>query len=156
MQATLNANAMSAIASAFETMQIAYPYTIRKYRGTPSGSGVSGTGATTTNSGGESNTQGTGIVSISPSAGSVGTTVSVTITLDSNSQPPLPPANVAPSSVQIGGVALSGLVRSNTTTLTGSLAIPSSSVTGSQDVVVTFTTPRGNIQLNGIGFFSFR
>ncbi|MBT3568085.1 MAG: YHYH protein [Opitutae bacterium] len=154
MQATLNANAMSAIASEFETMQIAYPYTIRKYRGTPSGSGVSGTGATTTNSEGESNTQGTGIVSISPSAGSVGSTVSVTITLDSNSPPPLPPANVAPSSVQIGGVALSGLVRSNTTTLTGSLAIPSSSVTGSQDVVVTFTTPRGNIQLNGIGFFS--
>jgi hypothetical protein len=156
MQATLNANAMSAVASEFQTMQIAYPYTIRKYRGTPSASGVSGTGGSTANSGGENNTQGTGIVSISPSAGSVGNTASVTITLDANSQPPLPPANVAPSSVQIGGVALTGVARSNTTTVTGSLAIPSNSSRGSQVVTIVFATPNGNIQLNGTGLFSFQ
>jgi hypothetical protein len=86
----------------------------------------------------------------------VGNTVFVTITLDANSQPPLPPANVAPSSAQIGGVALTGIARSNTTTVTGSLAIPSSSSSGSQDVSVTFATPNGNIQLNGTGFFSFQ
>jgi hypothetical protein len=156
MQATLNANAMTAIASEFKTMQIAYPYTIRKYRGTPSASGVSGVGESTTNSGGENNAQGTGIVSISPSAGSVGNTVSVTITLDANSQPPLPPASVAPSSVQVGGIALMGVVRSTTTSVTGSLAIPTGSGSGSQDVSVVFATPNGNIQLNGTGLFSFQ
>ena len=155
MQTTLNANAMSAIASEFETMQIAYPYTIRKYRGTPSSSGVSGAGESTANSG-SGNTQGTGVVSISPSAGSVGNTVFVTITFDANSQPPLPPANVAPSSAQVGGVALTGIARSNTTTVTGSLAIPSGATSGSQDVTVTFATPHGNIQLNGTGLFSFQ
>jgi hypothetical protein len=156
MQATLNANAMSAIASEFETMQIAYPYTIRKYRGTPSASGVSGAGESTVNSGGENNVQGTGIVSISPAEESVGNTVSVTIVLDANSQPRLPPANVAPSSVQVGGVALTGVVRSTTTSVTGSLAIPTGSSSGSQDVSVVFATPNGNIQLNGTGLFSFR
>ncbi len=156
MQSTLNANAMSAVASEFQTMQIAYPYTIRKYRGTPFASGVSGTGGSTANSVGENNTQGTGIVSISPSAGSVANTVSVTITLDGNAQPPLPPANVTPSSVQIGGVALTGVARSNTTTLTGSLAIPSNSSRGSQAVTIVFATPNGNIQLNGTGLFSFQ
>ena len=147
---------MAAVASEFETMQIAYPFTIRKYRGTPSASGVSGAGESTANSGGGNNAQGNGVASISPSAGSVGNSVSVTITLDANTQPPLPPSSVAPSSVQVGGIALTGVVRSNTTTLTGSLAIPSGSVTGSQDVVVTFTTPHGNIQLNGAGLFSFQ
>ena len=155
MQATLNANAMSAIASEFETMQIAYPYTIRKYRGTPSGSGVSGTGESTANSGVVNNSQANGVVSISPSAGSVGNTVSVTITLDSNAQPPLPPTDSPLPTVQVGGVAME-VVRSSRTILTGSLIIPSGVTSGSQNVTVTFTTPHGNLQLNGTGLFFFQ
>ena len=34
----MSANGMSAIANEFETMKISYPFTIRKYRGTPANS----------------------------------------------------------------------------------------------------------------------
>jgi hypothetical protein len=157
MQATLNANAMSAIASEFETMQIAYPYTIKKYRGTPtaSGTGVGGQGVQTGGAGGDA--QDAGVVSVSPSSGSVGSTVFVTITLDANAQPPLPPADSPHLPlVQVGGIAMSDVVRSSRTTLTGSLTIPSGATSGSQDVTVTFATPHGDLQLNGTGLFSFQ
>ncbi|MBG30154.1 MAG: hypothetical protein CMI31_09150 [Opitutae bacterium] len=36
MQATLNSNGLSTVGTEFETMKIDYPFTIRKYRGTPS------------------------------------------------------------------------------------------------------------------------
>ena len=39
LQSTLNSNGMSEVGAEFETMKIAYPFTIRKYRGTPSSSG---------------------------------------------------------------------------------------------------------------------
>jgi len=38
LQSTLNSNGMTEVGAEFETMKIAYPFTIRKYRGTPSSS----------------------------------------------------------------------------------------------------------------------
>jgi hypothetical protein len=153
MKTILEAHGMLLVATEFETMKIDYPYTIRKYRGTPTATDA---GDLLPPGGAGGDAQVAGIVSISPSAGSVGNTVSVTITLDANSQPPLPPADVLPSSVQVGGIAMPDVVRSSRTILTGSLIIPSSAASGSQDVTVTLTTPHGNLQLNGDGLFSFQ
>jgi len=157
MQSLLVANAMTAVSSEFETMQIAYPFTIRKYRGSPSGSGVaSGAGSGNSNSRGGQPVQGAGVLSVSPSFGVSGSVVALTIVLDADAQPPLPPSNVSPSDVQVAGVSLSGIVRSGATTISGNLTIPSGASPGAKDVVVSFTTPHGTVQLNGAGLFSFQ
>ena len=65
-------------------------------------------------------------------------------------------SNVSPSDVQVAGVSLSGIVRSGATTISGNLTIPSGASPGAKDVVVSFTTPRGTIQLTGTGLFSFQ
>tara|TARA_Y100001934_G_scaffold250405_1_gene312673 strand:- start:128 stop:820 length:693 start_codon:yes stop_codon:yes gene_type:complete len=157
MQSLLVANAMTAVSSEFETMQIAYPFTIRKYRGSPSGGGAtSGAGSGNSNAGGGQPVQGAGVLSVSPSFGVSGSVVALTIVLDADAQPPLPPSNVSPSDVQVAGVSLSGIVRSGATTISGNLTIPSGATPGAKDVVVSFTTPRGTIQFTGTGLFSFQ
>jgi hypothetical protein len=150
MQNTLSANGMSNVAAEFETMQIAYPFTIRKYRGTPSASGV-GNGMGGDTGGVETN----GVVSISPTNGSRGNTVTVTITLDGNNQPPPPPAS-APGTptVTVGGISLTGVSRPSDTTVSGSLTIPSNTSTGTKDIIVTFTTQMGNLELTGSAMFT--
>ena len=150
MQNTLSANGMSNVATEFETMQIAYPFTIRKYRGDPSASGV-GNGMGGDTGGVETN----GVVSISPTNGSRGNTVTVTITVDGNNQPPPPPAN-APGTptVTVGGISLTGVSRPSDTTVSGSLTIPSNTSTGTKDIIVNFTTPMGDLELTGAAMFT--
>lgn len=133
MVAVLNANGMTNVASEFNTMKIAYPFTIRKYRGTPSnatgGGGMTGNG---------------GVTAISPSSGQRGQTYFVTITLQAvTGTPGLPPNSAPITTATVGGIGLTSPTRASTTTITGTLNIPSGTTTGAKDVVVTFQGPPG-------------
>ena len=133
MVAVLNANGMTNVASEFNTMKIAYPFTIRKYRGTPSnatgGGGMTGNG---------------GVTAISPSSGQRGQTYFVTITLQAvTGTPGLPPNSAPITTATVGGIGLTSPTRASTTTVTGTLNIPSGTTTGAKDVVVTFQGPPG-------------
>ena len=133
MVAVLNANGMANVATEFNSMKISYPFTIRKYRGTPSnatgGGGVAGNG---------------GISAISPTGGTRGQSYFVTITLQTvTGTPGLPPNSAPITTVTVGGIALSSPTRASTSTVTGTLNIPSGTSTGAKDVVVTFKGPPG-------------
>lgn len=133
MVATLNNNGMTNVAAEFYSMKISYPFTIRKYRGTPSnaagGGGMTGNG---------------GVTAISPSSGQRGQSYNVTITLQAVvGTPGLPPTNAPITTATVGGIGLTSPTRASTNTVTGTLAIPSGTATGGKDVVVTFQGPPG-------------
>lgn len=132
MVAVMNANSMATVADEFQTMKISYPFTIRKYRGTPS-----------TASGGGGMTGNGGVAAISPSSGTRGQSYSVTITLQSVGGAPLPPTGAPITTATVGGIALSSPTRASTTTVTGTLSLPSDTATGAKDIVVTFQAPPG-------------
>jgi hypothetical protein len=75
---------------------------------------------------------------VDPSVGSRGTTINITITLDADATPPLPPVNAPIISVTVGSIVASNPVRVDTTTVTATLVIPAGATTGAQNVVVTF------------------
>ena len=130
--AIMNANGMSAVAEEFQAMKISYPFTIRKYRGTPSnatGGGATGNG---------------GVTAISPSSGTRGQSYFVTITLQAvTGTPGLPPTSAPITTATVGGIALTSPTRASTTTVTGTLTLPSGTATGAKDIVVTFQGPAG-------------
>lgn len=133
MVAVLSNSGMSNVASEFNSMKISYPFTIRKYRGTPSNAG--GGGGTTSNN---------GVTGISPSSGQRGQSYFVTITLQAlPGTPGLPPTSAPITAAMVGGIALTSPTRASTTTVTGTLAIPVGTTTGGKDVVVTFQGPVG-------------
>ncbi len=72
-----------------------------------------------------------------------GSTYTLTITIPTNSAPPLPPANVAVTSVSIGGstTGVSALVHTSQYVVTCTYAVPAGSTTGAKNVVVTFPGP---------------
>jgi hypothetical protein len=76
-----------------------------------------------------------------PTIGSRGTTVNLTITLDSSSVPPLPPAQITPSFVTVGSLYASNIVRVNYNTVTATLTIPAGTTTGAKNVSVFFNIP---------------
>lgn len=128
MRTVMSANGMSTIANEFETMKISYPFTIRKYRGTPANS--SGGGGVTGNS---------GVTAVSPSSGARGQSYSITITLQALAGTPgLPPLTAPITTATVGGTALTSLSRASTNTVTGNLTLPANTATGAKDIVVTF------------------
>lgn len=141
----LNANQLSAIANEFQTMQIEYPYTVRRYRGTP----------TTANN----NNGGTGtdteihnrIQSVSPNSGSRGSSQTLTITFNANNHPPLPPVN--PSSVTVNGISLSNVIYNNRT-ITGTLNLPNNATLGAGDVIASFPSSNGTLSFISENSFS--
>ena len=133
MVAVLNANGMTNLAGEFNTMKISYPFTIRKYRGTPSN--VAGGGGMTGNG---------GVTAISPASGTRGQSYFVTITLQAVAGTPgLPPVSAPITTATVGGIALTSPTRASTTTVAGTLTLPSGTATGTKDVVVTFQGPAG-------------
>jgi hypothetical protein len=132
MVAVLNSNGMSDVAAEFYSMKISYPFTIRKYRGTPSTAG-----------GGGGMTGNNGVTAVSPSSGQRGQSYFVTITIQAlPGTPGLPPNNAPITTVTIGGIALTSPTRASTTTVTGTLTIPDGTTVGAKDVVVTFQGPQ--------------
>ena len=133
MVAVLNANGMSLVSSEFNSMKISYPFTIRKYRGTPS---TATTGGGTTGNG--------GVTAISPSSAQRGQSYFTTITLQTVAGTPgLPPTSAPITTATVGGISLVSPTRASTTTVTGTLNLPSGTATGGKDVIVTFQGPPG-------------
>lgn len=133
MVAVMNANGMTNVAAEFLSMKISYPFTIRKYRGTPS-----------TASGGGGMTGNSGVIAISPSSGTRGQSYFVTITLQAVAGTPgLPPTSAPITAATVGGIALTSPTRASTTTVTGTLTLPSGTNSGAKDIVVTFQGPPG-------------
>lgn len=133
MVAVLSNNGLANVAAEFNTMKISYPFTIRKYRGTPAnaggGGGMTGTG---------------GVTAIAPSSGQRGQSYSVTITLQAlPGTPGLPPTSAPITAASVGGIALTSPARASTTTVTGTLTIPAGTAAGGKDVLVSFQGPVG-------------
>jgi hypothetical protein len=78
---------------------------------------------------------------VDPASGPAGTSINLTITLDADASPPLPPAGVTPGSVTVGGINATSIVRVDNTTVTAVLPIPGGTSTGTVDVIVSFPGP---------------
>jgi len=145
MIGVLDLNGLSNVAAEFDTMKISYPFTIRKYRGTPSnGGGAVGGG---------------GVTAIAPTSGNRGQSYNVTVTLQAlPGTPGLPPTNAPITTATVGGIALGSPVRASTTTVSGTLNIPSGATTGLKDVAVSFAGPPGQPapSYTGAGLFRFQ
>ncbi len=92
--------------------------------------------------------QGLSIGSVSPSSATVGDTVTVTITLQGDSYPP-----PDPSSITIGDISGS-LVSWSEPDVKASFIIPDAASTGTQDVVVVFPSPDGDMPITKSDGFS--
>lgn len=146
----LNNNQLSAIADEFQTMQIEYPYTIRRYRGTPTTANNNGGDGTDTGTGTEINNR---IQFVSPSSGSQGSSQTITIIFNGNTRPPLPPVN--PNNVTVNGISLSNVTYNNSNSIvTGTLSLPNNATLGTGDVIVSFPTPNGTLSFISENSFS--
>ncbi len=148
MVGMLESNGLSAVADEFETMKIAYPYTIRKYRGTPSNAGGGGGGG---------GVGGNGITSVAPATGLAGFAYDLTLNLQAPAGTPgLPPVDAPITAATVGGIALINPSRSSANTVTGQLVIPSGAVAGAMDATVSFSGPPGQPgpTLTGTGVFT--
>ena len=92
---------------------------------------------------------------MTPESGLAGKRLTVTVTLNGNAQPPLPPMQIRPSVVMIGEMNLTGLSRTSRTSIRGSLRIPANAAKGKKDVTVVFPGPpgRGDVSFAGSDLF---
>lgn len=74
-----------------------------------------------------------------------GGSYALTITIPAGATPPVPPANVPPSAVTIGGSAagVSAVVHVSQYVVSCTWAVPAGSATGPRNVVVSFVNPQG-------------
>ncbi len=84
------------------------------------------------------------ILSVSPSSASAGDTVVVTVTLDPDASPPLPPSHIQPTAVRIGSLDGTSISRDGQT-VTAAFDIPGDAVSGVEEVGVVFPTPQGEL-----------
>ena len=68
--------------------------------------------------------------------------VSLTLTMETNTTPPLPPSQITPSTVMIGDIQATSISRNNNI-ITILLNIPSNVPTGPQSITITFPGPGG-------------
>jgi hypothetical protein len=126
-----------------------FPYFIAKYRGT------AGTGGGGQQGGGDQLPGGDGgddaVTAVTPDSGSSGDTMTVTVTLNGNAQPPLPPTQIKPTSVTVGDMALTGLTRTSSTGIRGTLRILANAEKGKRDVTVVFPGPPGREDVSFAG-----
>lgn len=85
---------------------------------------------------------GGGISSVSPTSGNRGTTFTLTINLDPNSNPP--PSQAPINSVTVGTITGTSNVHVSQTQVTSSITIPANATTGAQTVSVVFPGPPNN------------
>ena len=89
-----------------------------------------------------------GITGISPNFGAPGQSVVLTINLNANAQPPLPPQDVPIASVTIGGVSATNLRHVTPTQVRAVFAIPASASSGPQAVTIVFPGPPFDPQMS--------
>ena len=127
-------------------MQIEYPYTVRRYRGTPSSANTDGD-----NGADVGRTIYNRIQSVSPNNGSQGSIQAITITFNVNTHPPLPPIN--PNNVIIYGISLNQ-VSYNNSIVSGILNIPDNATVGVGDAIISFPSPNGTLRFISENSFS--
>ena len=129
-----------------------FPYFLAKYHGTPNAAGGGGGGQP---GGGGDPPGGGGVIRVTPGSGLAGKRLTVTVTLNGNAQPPLPPLQIRPSRVSIGVIDLTGLSRTSRTSIRGTLRIPANAAKGKKDVTVVFPGPpgRGDVSFAGSDLF---
>ena len=131
-----------------------FPCFLSKYRGTPnlasSGNGRQGGGDGASNGGGVS-----GVIRTTPGSSLAGERLTLTVALDANGHPPLPPTQIRPSGVLVGNLRLTAIARPNRTSVRGTMRIPIDTEKGKKDVTVVFPGPpgRGEIRFVGEDFF---
>ncbi|MDP7049706.1 MAG: YHYH protein [Verrucomicrobiota bacterium] len=132
-----------------------FPYFLAKYRGTPNRAGG---GGQPLGGGGPPAGGGVGVTRVTPDSGSVGQRLTVTVTLNGNAQPPLPPTHIRPTSVSVGSMRLTGLSRTSRTTIRGTLRIPANAEKGKREVTVLFPGPpgRGDVRFAGDNLFEVK
>ena len=134
-----------------------FPYFIAKYHGTPNVAGGGGPpdggGGPPPDGGGDG-----GVIRVAPGSGLAGKQLTVTVTLNGNALPPLPPTQIQPSRVSIGDMRLTGLARTSRTSIRGTLRIPANAEKGKRDVTVVFPGPpgRGDVSFAGSGLFEVK
>ena len=96
----------------------------------------------------------TTITAVSPESADPGTTnLTVTFTLP-DSTPPTPPSGILPDSVTIGSISGTFITHSSLDTVTAEFDIPADEAEGTKNVVITFTTPEGEVQFTKTGGFT--
>ncbi|MEC8972909.1 MAG: YHYH protein, partial [Verrucomicrobiota bacterium] len=133
-----------------------FPYFLAMYHGTPNAAG--GSGGQPGSGGGPPVGGGGGVTRVAPASGSPGKRLTVTVTLNGNTRPPLPPTHIRPSRVSIGNIDLTGLSRTSRTSIRGTLRIPSNAEKGTRDVTVVFPGPpgRGDVSFAGDDLFEVK
>ena len=133
-----------------------FPYFLAKYRGTPNRAG--GGGGQPGGGGGPPDGGGGGVTRVTPDSGSAGERLTVTVTLNGNAHPPLPPTQIRPSRVSIGNMRLTGLARTSRTSIRGTLRIPANAAKGKKDVIVVFPglPGRGDVSFAGSDLFEVK
>jgi len=131
-----------------------FPYFLAKYRGTPNRAGGGGP----PDGGGGPPVSGGGVIRVTPGSGLAGKRVTVTVTLNGNARPPLPPTQIRPSRMSIGDMRLTGLSRTSRTSIRGTLRIPANAEKGKRDVTVVFPGPpgRGDVRFAGSDLFEVK
>ena len=87
---------------------------------------------------------GSGILSVSPTSGSRGTTVTLTINLDPAAQPAPPPQQAPINSITVGSIGGTALTHLSQTQVRANITIPGGAATGPQTVTVVFPGPPDN------------
>jgi hypothetical protein len=98
--------------------------------------------AGTTPFGGGGSSGGNGILNVSPTNGSPGSTFTLVINLNSSVNPP--PANAPINSVSVGSLAGTSNVHVSQTEVTSIITIPANAAPGAQTVSVVFPGPPTN------------
>ncbi|MBC8244654.1 MAG: YHYH protein [Verrucomicrobia bacterium] len=133
-----------------------FPYFIAKYRGTAgTGGGGQPGGGGQLPGGGEGDDA---VTAVTPDSGSPGDTLTVTVMLNGNAQPPLPPTQIQPTSVTVGDMSLTGMTRTSRTSIRGTLRIPANAAKGKKDVTVVFPGPprQGDVRFAGDDLFEVK
>ena len=139
---TTNATAVAATTNQGSFVTNAPPATGRQFfRVALTGLATYDTGSTTGGGGGG----GTGgILSVSPASGAHGSTFTLTINLDPNAVPPLPPQNAPINSVTVGSLTGAANAHVSQTVVTTRITIPAGAAPGPQTVTVVFPGPPNN------------
>ena len=91
------------------------------------------------------------ITNVNPSDGLSGDTLTLNISLNDNTRPPLPPQQIQPRSVSVGTIDLNNLTRPSRTTIRGTLKIPKNAQKGTKGITIIFPGPPGvnNVTFTG-------
>ena len=90
----------------------------------------------------DQNAGGNSGIQVNPANATRGSNIQLSLTLDANSTPPLPPAHVNPSTITIGSIQAQFISRNNNT-INVMLNIPAHAPAGSQTISITFPGPGG-------------